>query len=618
MEIEKEVRERHRPRVCAKVFLAAFLCAVGFAPLFVHTTSADAEADVEAGAEAGAASCEGVDSTTVPGAERQDEYCLEDLTTEGTQPAGRTNRNDWEGLNASGTENPPGEVPGIQIDGYFPDDTDNGNNNPNNGYLHNAQFVIRMPDDWNGKVVITGAPGVRGQYANDFIISDYVLSKGYAFAATDKGNVGANFYRDGEEPGDAVAEWHRRVEELTLATKNVVEQKYGKAPERTYITGVSNGGYLTRYALENTPELYDGGVDWEGTLFREEGPNLFTYLPDALANYPEYAATGDEEAFRNIVEAGFAPGSEFLWRDYYAIYWDLTQRVYREEFDPEYDGELEAGVPFCQPGTPNCDADYDYESRPDSVKEAVGKVSNTGDIGKPMITLHGTLDTLLPIKTDSDVYEKLVADSGKEDIHRYYPVEDGDHVDSFYDDHPDKLRPILPCHRTAFEALEAWVEEGDAPPESQTIENPGSGDVVNECGLEEDDPPENPDPPKPDPPKPDPKPDPNACTIRGTKGNDNLRGTPRRDVICGFGGNDIIRGLGGNDRIVGSPGNDILYGGNGNDTIVGGSGRDILKGEGGNDRLDARDGARGNDIADGGPGRDGCFVDPRDVRRGCP
>jgi poly(3-hydroxybutyrate) depolymerase len=29
-------------------------------------------------------------------------------------------------------------------------------------------------------------------------------------------------------------------------------------PERTYITGISNGGYLTRYALENTPELYDG------------------------------------------------------------------------------------------------------------------------------------------------------------------------------------------------------------------------------------------------------------------------------------------------------------------------------------------------------------------------
>ena len=33
------------------------------------------------------------------------------------------------------------------------------------------------------------------------------------------------------------------------------------------MTGISNGGYLTRWQLEKRPDLYDGGVDWEGTLF---------------------------------------------------------------------------------------------------------------------------------------------------------------------------------------------------------------------------------------------------------------------------------------------------------------------------------------------------------------
>jgi hypothetical protein len=47
--------------------------------------------------------------------------------------------------------------------------------------------VIRLPDRGNGKVVVTGAPGVRAQYANDFIISDWMLARGCAFASTDAG-----------------------------------------------------------------------------------------------------------------------------------------------------------------------------------------------------------------------------------------------------------------------------------------------------------------------------------------------------------------------------------------------------------------------------------------------
>jgi dienelactone hydrolase len=400
----------------------------------------------------------------VPGAERQVTACLDDLTTAGTVASGHTNRDDWAGLNASGTRNPSG-VAGIQIDGYFPDVS---TTNTNHGWNHDSQFVIRLPERWNGGLVITGSSGNRRQYANDYIIGDWVLAAGYAFAATDKGNTGSQFYRDDRRPGDAVAEWNQRVTQLTLAAKMVVAERYGLGPRRTYMTGISNGGYLTRYALENHPELYDGGVDWEGTLFRAEGPNLLTFLPPALANFPSYAANGDPAAHDAIIAAGFAPGSEYLWPYHNQYYWALTQDIYRREFDPGYTGSAEA---------------YDYAARPAAVKQAVARVSNTGRIGKPLITLQGTMDSLLPISRDADVYRRLVERAGRGSLQRYFRIEDGNHFDGLFDRYPDRVRPMLPCYRAAFKALTDWVEAGRSPSGPADVAAPSGGDSVNRCTV---------------------------------------------------------------------------------------------------------------------------------------
>ncbi|WP_377643793.1 3-hydroxybutyrate oligomer hydrolase family protein [Oryzobacter terrae] len=426
----------------------------------------------------GAGHCARVDKVRVKGAERVEVACLDDLTTTGTTRSGHTNPADWSGLHAPGTRTPSG-VPGIQVDGYFPDTS---TSNTNHGWNHDSQFVIRIPDDWNGGLVVSGAPGVRGQYANDLVIGDWVLAKGYAFASTDKGNMGAGFWDDGSTPGGSIREWHRRVTELAVAARDTVGHVRAQRPSRTYMAGISNGGYLTRWQLENRPDLYDGGLDWEGTLFRADGPNLLTYLPTALEHYPAYAATGDEAAHAAMLDAGFQPGTEFLWPFHHQVYWDATQRWYREELDPTYDGDLKAGVPFCASGTPACDADYDYAARPQAVKDAVRSIELTGAIGKPLVTIHGDLDTLLPIATDSDVYDRLVDDAGSGDRHRYYRVEDGTHTDGLYAAFPDRLRPLLPCARTGFDLLTAWVEDGTPPPADRTVPRP-AGDVLDTCAL---------------------------------------------------------------------------------------------------------------------------------------
>lgn len=413
----------------------------------------------------------------VPGAEKQVVSCLTDLTTAGTVDSGHTNPADWSGLHAPGTRNPSG-VPGVQVDGYFPDTS---TTNTNHGWNHDAQFVLRMPDRWNGRIVIGGTPGNRGQYAGDFLFSDWALAQGYAYAMSDKGNTGATFYRDGQAPGDAIAEWNSRVTELTEAVQKTVRQRYGRKARHTYLFGMSNGGYLTRWQLENHPELYSGGVDWEGTLFRADGPNLLTFLPPALRNYPKYAA-GDEAAHQAMLDAGYAPGSEFTWDFHHQYYWDATQRWYREELDPTYDGDLDAGIPYCSSGTPHCDADYDYASRP-GAQEAVRRIELTGDIRRPMITLHGTYDALLPISQDSDVYDDLVAEAGQTRQHRYYRFEAGVHTDGLHETYGDRVRPLLPCARESFSALTAWVERRREPAPSATLAKPTSGDTVNTCSL---------------------------------------------------------------------------------------------------------------------------------------
>jgi hypothetical protein len=250
------------------------------------------------------------------------------------------------------------------------------------------------------------------------------------------------------------------------------------------MTGISNGGYLTRWQLENRPSLYDGGVDWEGTLMTPGGPNLFTYLPTALREYPQ--ALVDPAARQRMYDVGFAPGSEVLWPDHYAVYWDLTQRTYREAFDPDYDGTTKAGTSFCKVGGPAgtptaCDAQYDYASRPQAVKDAVASVSLTGRIGKPLITLHGDLDALLPIKTDSDVYNKMINKAGRGALHRYYTIQGGNHVDDRADLFPSQIRPILPCYREAFLRLTAWVTAGARPPATQIVRRQATSDEANTC-----------------------------------------------------------------------------------------------------------------------------------------
>jgi hypothetical protein len=52
--------------------------------------------------------------------------------------------------------------------------------------------------------------------------------------------------------------------------------------------------------------------------------------------------------------------------------------------------------------------------------------------------------------------------------------------------HPERLRPLTPCHRTAFAALESWLTQGHRPPASHTVPLPAEADSatrLSTCSL---------------------------------------------------------------------------------------------------------------------------------------
>ncbi len=381
-------------------------------------------------------------------------------------------------------------VPGLQLQASIASDP-----------TGQGRILLRLPDDWNGRLVVAGASGTRSEFNGDFAWSDYVLQKGYAYVSQNKGVLNlyvstpsdplacrlnplsaqwVHFYDT--DSGQPFTRWCHFILEAARLGREAVKAHYGRHPRFTYAVGTSNGGYQVRRAMESAPELFDGGVDWEGTFVDASTPNLLTHLPAAILNYPDYVASGFDAAStaaRNIRAAGYPPdlivGSASLWGAYWAQFWEVTQCQWQKRLDPTYN-TYGAGT-----GT------YNYVARlsASDVGENVEAFATTGRITRPLITVAGTMDALLPIDHHARAYARKVAaaqtrhddeDAGgwraRTPAYRLYEVQNGNHIDSYRDTFP-QLEFIQPHAQRAFDLLVEHVELGHALPASQCIPRGG-------------------------------------------------------------------------------------------------------------------------------------------------
>jgi hypothetical protein len=381
-------------------------------------------------------------------------------------------------------------VPGVQIQARIATDP-----------LGEARILIRLPDDWNGKMVVAGASGTRSEFNGDFAWSDYVVQKGYAYVSQNKGiynltlstavdplgcrlnpssGVFVHFYDN--DPAAVFTRWNEVMLAATEIGRSTLEIRYGRRPARTYAVGTSNGGYQVRRAMETAPELFDGGVDWEGTFVDPVAPNILSTLPPAILNYPDYVASGFDAgstAAKNIRAAGYPPdltvtaagATTSLWGLYWTQFWEVTQCQWQKRLDPAYNTYVS--------GT----GAYVYVDRlsASDVGANVAAFATTGRIKRPLITVAGTMDGLLPIDVHARAYARKVAaalhregdasdrpaDERTPD-YRLYEVQNGNHIETFATTFP-QLHFIEPHAQKAFDLLVNKVELAAALPPSQCI-----------------------------------------------------------------------------------------------------------------------------------------------------
>lgn len=153
------------------------------------------------------------------------------------------------------------------------------------GVHRHSGYIIEVPQKWNGDLVMW-AHGYRGQTTvlspepPAFGLRQRLLEQGYAWASS-------SYYRNGFD-----------IRAGVLSTKDLADhfRRVVERPHRTYVAGVSMGGYILARSLEQYPGYYAGGLPMCGVLGDQELLDFFldyNLVAQALAGVPAYPTPPD-------------------------------------------------------------------------------------------------------------------------------------------------------------------------------------------------------------------------------------------------------------------------------------------------------------------------------------
>jgi len=126
------------------------------------------------------------------------------------------------------------------------------------------RFRVNLPAEWNGRAVHYGGGGYNGfvpsgtdPVPGSLLEVPVPLARGYATFGSDSGHEGMNaaFALDDEALENFGYAALKKTRDAAVA---LLRTFYGAAPERTYFTGLSQGGREALTVAQRFPEDYDG------------------------------------------------------------------------------------------------------------------------------------------------------------------------------------------------------------------------------------------------------------------------------------------------------------------------------------------------------------------------
>lgn len=124
----------------------------------------------------------------------------------------------------------------------------------------NWAVELPAPEAWNGKTLTVGGGGFDGFIPTDAPFTRWYYGKPYARMSSDSGHQVQQFMPWGMD--DLALKNHgylanHKTLEIGI---HIATQFYGKAPDRRYMVGISNGARAGLVAAERYPDDYDGVV----------------------------------------------------------------------------------------------------------------------------------------------------------------------------------------------------------------------------------------------------------------------------------------------------------------------------------------------------------------------